>query len=324
MLCAPNRMYGRLTLGQWSWLLAALAAAAWLAATPRTALAQAVTLGGASCGEALSAPILNEWQGMGGQGGRLGCPTGAETVTSTSPQGSAARQATFDKGTILWHTSGPRAGQAYAVIACYRLYFQFGGPSGWLGLPISDAFNTPDGQRQSFEGGVLTYQRAPDECEATHAGEGAAPAWAPGVVERTPLDLFREPVGGDYATAASQSAATRLAAAHYERVRTEAYVLAEPAPGAAPLKLFWSETLGAHQSVATAQGERDALAAGYTFDGLQGYVWAGPTPGAQPLKQFRNAATGRSLLVATPQGEADAASAGFTFVRIEGYAATQP
>jgi hypothetical protein len=65
-------MYGRLTLGQWSWLLAALAAAAWLAATPRTALAQAVTLGGASCGEALSAPILNEWQGMGGQGGRLG------------------------------------------------------------------------------------------------------------------------------------------------------------------------------------------------------------------------------------------------------------
>ena len=123
---------------------------------------------GAVCGQSLSAPILTKWMAAGGPDG-LGCPTGIEMAAPPSPQGSAAREATFGAAAIVWHASGPRAGQTFAVSGCaYRLYFQYGGPGGWLGLPTSDPINTPDGQRQTFEGGVITYRRAYQECAAEH------------------------------------------------------------------------------------------------------------------------------------------------------------
>ncbi len=69
-------------------------------------------------------------------------------------------------------TSGPEAGKAFAVFGCnWRLYFQFGGPGGWLGLPLEDPQNNPDGQSQRFEGGVITATRAYASCDAEPTGE---------------------------------------------------------------------------------------------------------------------------------------------------------
>ncbi len=309
-------------------ILAGLAAIALALAIvpPAVVLAQAPG-GGLACGQTLGGPIFDKWTAMGGAPGPLGCPVAGEAATSTSPQGSKARDATFPAATILWHQSGPRAGQTFAVSGClYRLYFQYGGPSGWLGLPVSDAVNTPDGQRQMFEGGSMTFLRAPNECSAEHSTEAvaAAPAAEPGAPETSPLDQFYDPSRGDYFAAASAAGAARAQSAHYRRLRNEGYVLTHPFPGDAPLKAYWNESLGAHDTVATAEGERDALAAGYVFDGAQGFLYSAPQPGTRPLKLFRNAALGRNLVTATAEGEADAAAQGYVFVRIEGYVLTAP
>jgi len=283
---------------------------------------------GVACGYSLSAPIYNTWADLGGPSGRLGCPIQRETTTSTSLSGSAAREAIFRGGTVIWHTSGAHAGQSYAVVACYPLYFQYGGPSGWLGLPISEAQNTPDGQRQFFEGGSLSFLRSYNACDSAHLGEAhSQPVGATLGAEAKglpPLDLFHDPARGDWALAASQSAVARLLAANYQRVETEASVLDAMTPGATPLKAYWNETSGAHRTVATAQGERDALAEGYTFDGVQGYVWLEPRAGTVALQQFCNGATGHCRLVVTPDDKAQALAEGYGFVRIEGYAPPPP
>ena len=270
-----------------------------------------------NCGTPLSPAVFSVWQSAGGKDGRLGCPTGPEGATATSPRGSTAREARFDNGTIILHQTGPQAGQAYAVAACYRLYFQFGGPGGWLGLPVSEAVNLPDGQRQAFEGGRLTLDRALNACEADHDAASAPAAVASGV-QLTPLDVFRDAAGQDYVSAGSQNTTARLAAAGFSRVRTEARVLADETPGAVPLKLYWNEAAGDHRTVATPQGERDALASGYVFDGVQGFVWPTPLAGSVALKQFRNPGTGRQRLIGDDETEARAQ--GFDFLRIEGYA----
>ena len=103
---------------------------------------------------------------MDGRDGRLGCPLESEGDTASSTKGTAARIAHFEGGEIIRHMTGPLEGQAFAVYACDRLYVQFGGESGRLGLPTSDAINTPDGQRQTFEGGTLRFTRTLDTCEA--------------------------------------------------------------------------------------------------------------------------------------------------------------
>lgn len=146
-------------------------AAAWSPAIPSLARAQNPDAAGGACGVTLSAPIFSKWAALGGAQGRLGCPTAPDGDPAASPQGTAARQAIFRSGTILLHASGPHAGEAFAIWGClFRLYFQYGGPSGWLGLPLADAVNTPDGQRQTFEGGEMRYLRAPDTCAAERLG----------------------------------------------------------------------------------------------------------------------------------------------------------
>lgn len=316
--------------GQVRMISGAGALSAWLVLAPTGLIAApaespptAGLAGGAACGQTLSAPILGEWRALGGETGRLGCPTDHEADTSASPQGSGGRAATFTGGTVVWHTSGPRAGQAYSVVACYRRYFQFGGPGGWLGLPVNDAENTPDGQRQMFEGGSLTYNRSLDSCDEEHGAQiaNAAPSLN-AAAAKAPLDLFRAPAGDDFESVAAQNATARAVAAQYARVRTEALVFAEPGPDLTPLKLYQSAS-GAHVTVATLQGER-AQGDGTTFYGVQGYVWTRPVAGAVSLKQYRNAATGHEMLIATAHGQADAQAAGYVFERIEGYAPPAP
>ncbi|MGH7024820.1 MAG: LGFP repeat-containing protein [Caulobacteraceae bacterium] len=277
-----------------------------------------------ACGHRLSPPILAKWKELGGATGALGCPTADETPGSTSPQGSKANEADFVSGMILWHVTGPRAGQTFALTGCiWRLYFQYGGPSGWLGLPTDDPENFPDGRRQSFEGGRITYLRAPNNCSAEHSSEmSQAPPAAARPTATSPLDAWFDPARNDHLSAASAYVAKAAANAHYQRVGPQARVLDAAAPGTAPLKLFWNNAKGDHLTTATDEGERNAFASGYEFEASQGFVWTDPHPGAVTLEQFRDPASGRHWLTAGPDEAAQAKAAGYRFERIEGYAPT--
>jgi hypothetical protein len=307
-------------LATWA-IIAVSLIGAFLLASP--AVAQTADVSSA-CGRQLSAPVLAKWTAMGGAGGVLGCPQTPEMPGSTSPVGTKAREADFAAGMILWHADGPRAGQTFAVTGCiFRLYFQYGGPSGWLGLPTDDPTNFPDGQRQTFEGGRVTYLRAPNDCSAERTVEVAAarppPPDKPNA-PTSPLDAFFDAARGDHLSAASAGVVKTALAANYQRIGNQSAVFDDAVPGAAPLKLFWNESIGDHLATATVEGERDAFANGYQFEASQGFVWTDPRPGARALQQFSDPVTGHHWLVATPDEEAEARSKGYVFQRIEGYA----
>ncbi len=301
-----------------------------LVGAPPAALSQPGSDSGIACGVDLSGPIYAKWRELLGDTGRLGCPTTKEIEILKTPYGTGGRQGTFigrDKlgAAILWHETGPHAGQTIAVYGCfYRLYMQYGGPNGWLGLPTGDPANTPDGQIQPFEGGSITMYRAEKLCQAARSAEAPPRVAAADASGKAALDLFFDPSRGDYLTTATIAGAEAAAAANYQRVRNEAYVFTEKGPGLEPLKLFWNETRGDNATVGTADGERAMLAAGYEFGGTQGYVYIDPQPGTKPLKLYWNAEREDFLLTATPEGDADAAASGYRFVRIEGYAPAAP
>ena len=309
-----------------TWAVVAFCAfGALLLASP--AAAQTPDAAGA-CGHKLSAPVLAKWNAMGAADGPLGCPKTDEMAGSTSPTGATAREADFTAGMILWHSDGPRAGQTFAVTGCiWRLYFQYGGPSGWLGLPTDDPANFPDGQRQAFEGGRVTYLRAPNDCSAERTVELAQsrpPPSAAAPPPTSPLDAFFDAARGDHLSAASAGVIKTALAANYQRVGNQSAVFSEAVTGAAPLKLFWNETLGDHVATATAEGERDAFAKGYQFEASQGFVWTDPHPGARTLAQYRDPAGAHHWLTASPDDVAEAKAKGFVFERIEGYAPASP
>jgi len=293
---------------------------------PATAAAQSDKPGSGGCGSGLSEAVAGAWRDLGGEQGRLGCPTAREAAGAASPQGSADRVAAFGQnGMIVVALTGTRAGQAFAVSGgCYRLYVQYGGTSGWLGLPIGEQENTPDGSIQRFEGGVMRWQRAVDDCEAEQTAQapGAAAAAASDAQSAplTPLDIFEDPATGDRVSLAAAGSVAEATAAGYRRLRSEARVLAAEATGTTRLKLYVNEAANLREVLASAQSERDALARGYAFEAGQGWIWIDPRPGTVPLKLYRDPVTGRTRLAAGPEDEQDAAARGYSFVRIEGYA----
>ena len=281
---------------------------------------------GVACGYVLSPAVYGAWQSVGAEGGRLGCATAKEVPSSNSPRGSAARVAVFGQnGEIVLHVSGAHAGQAYVVSGCfYRLYFQLGGTGGWLGMPLGDAENIPDGSRQAFEGGTMRYGRVLDNCEATQAPATETPPAAPTAESQISLDLFENPTTGDRMSLASPGSITQALAAGYEKLRGQARVLIDAEPGAVRLKLYEDEARGLHELLATPQSERDALTAGLAFEAGQGFVWTDPRPGVVALKLYRDPATGQTRLTASPEDESEATAKGYAFVRIEGYADPAP
>ena len=106
--------------------------------------------------------IYTEWNTLGGAGG-VGRPvsaTSAVTATKIAPNtaGSTATGQTFSGGVIYSITSNQARGQVHGVTEpFYDLYVAAGGPTGSLGLPISEVIvDTVTGLRtQKFEGGSL-------------------------------------------------------------------------------------------------------------------------------------------------------------------------
>ncbi|MBS0410320.1 MAG: hypothetical protein JSR86_10430 [Proteobacteria bacterium] len=310
------------------WLVI-LASGAGLAGLGRPAPALADTPSaaapGMACDTALSPPILQKWTELGGQNG-LGCPTARESTSVKTQGGSVGHEADFAANGgagIFWHASGAYAGQTYAVRGCnYRLYVQYGGPRGWLGLPIGEPQNNPDGQTQAFEGGVISYQRADRSCSAERGAPPPPPVGAHDVAveqaPKVPLGLYFDSASGDHLT--TSTGLPPQLADFYQTVRQEASVYGEHPPGAVTLKLFFKESTGDYATVATPEGERDVQAAGYEFAGGQGFVFPTPQPGTVALKLYVNADKHDYFLAATPESQAEAEGAGYVFVRIEGYA----
>lgn len=313
-----------------SWMMAAN-----LAASPALAQAPAATSAtpgmtpatGMACDTPLSPPVYSKWTELGGKDG-VGCPTAREATSVKTRSGSVGHEADFsDHGGagIFWHASGAHAGQTYAVRGCYyRLYVQYGGPRGWLGLPVGEPQNNPDGQTQSFEGGTIDYQRADHSCSATRAAEEAAPTVGShdvplADVHLVPLGLYFDSASGDHMTTATGLPAQL--ADFYQTVRQEAQVYQEHPPGAVALKLYFKEATGDYATVATPEGERDVQSAGYEFAGLQGYVFPGPQAGLVALKLYVSADHKDYFLAASAASIGEAEAAGYQFLRIEGYAA---
>ncbi len=176
MVFALHQRVGALMSSFALWLGAAFAstalgigACAAAQADPEPAAASPVP---AACGFKLGALAFHEWTLLGGDEGRLGCPTADETDIPASSKGTKSRELVFgDRGAIFTILPGPGLEHAVAISDCYRLFYQYGGASGWLGLPLGDALNTPDGRKQAYEGGEIRFGRALDSCEATRTGE---------------------------------------------------------------------------------------------------------------------------------------------------------
>jgi LGFP repeat len=130
--------------------------------------------GVSACGHTLGSGIYDKWQQLGGEGGLLRCAASDEAEAGASPQGTTGRYAFFNKdgngGLIVWHGTGPRAGQAFEVHGCiFKLYQSLGGTGSWLGFPISDEYDEYDvegGRRSDFENGFIFWNAQTRVCQA--------------------------------------------------------------------------------------------------------------------------------------------------------------
>ena len=106
----------------------------------------------------VSSNIYTKWTGLGGLTGLLGI-VWTDQAAVTSSTAVTANGQTFTGGAIYSLTSGTYSGSTFAVIgAVNTVYNQYGGPTGALGLPISDDIAQPGGTHyQQFEGGKITY-----------------------------------------------------------------------------------------------------------------------------------------------------------------------
>lgn len=123
-----------------------------------------------ACEYFLGAGLYDKWKQMGGENGKLGCPTMNETEAESSPQGTTGRITQFSKGDggfIIRHGSGRFSGTAFEVSGCmFKIYSSLGGTGSWLGFPIKDGYNISTGARQDFEEGYILWDSKTSVCQA--------------------------------------------------------------------------------------------------------------------------------------------------------------
>ncbi|WP_164860538.1 alpha/beta hydrolase-fold protein [Rhodococcus sp. X156] len=111
---------------------------------------------GATEGVAVTGAIAVKWNQLGGANSLIGTPTSAERDVPGVP---GARVASFTNGEIYWS----QATGAQAVQGAIRArYNELGGPTGLLGLPVTDERTTPNGvgrfnQFQGSGGGYIYW-----------------------------------------------------------------------------------------------------------------------------------------------------------------------
>lgn len=93
--------------------------------------------------------IRRTWHAAGWATGGLGLPT-----TSERAGPSSSRQNRFQNGDVHW---SPTTGAHVVFGGICQYWWSLGGPSSWLGLPISGEYAVPGGRRSDFVGGSITY-----------------------------------------------------------------------------------------------------------------------------------------------------------------------
>ena len=81
----------------------------------------------------------------------LGLPTSDEMNV---PGVAGARMNTFQGGAIYW---SPTTGAHVVYGAIFALYKSLGGPTSFLGLPISDELGIPGGRVSDFQNGEIVW-----------------------------------------------------------------------------------------------------------------------------------------------------------------------
>lgn len=114
-----------------------------------------VVLGGAF---SVKDPLFSRWKSLGGVQG-LGSAVSAEAALTSGVTQSTANTQVFRKGQLFNITSGLNSGRLLTVAQpIYDHYLANGGPTQFLGLPVSDEMILADGRRrQGFEGGSIEY-----------------------------------------------------------------------------------------------------------------------------------------------------------------------
>jgi len=122
------------------------------------------------CGYTLGRALHDKWIQMGGETGKLGCPTADAVAAPASPQGTSGQWVQFAKGDggyLIQHESGPYLGKVFEVTGCmFKLYASQGATRSWLGFPVGDGFETAPGARQEFEGGYVVWDAKTYQCQA--------------------------------------------------------------------------------------------------------------------------------------------------------------
>lgn len=117
----------------------------------------------------------------------IGVNLGEVTQAPVSSFGTTAFCASTrdGKGALYCHASGQRKGHVYHVRGGIGWYYhdKIGGPSSFLGLPLSDEAPVAEGQRSTFEGGFIVWKSRDDTVSVydTRARSGAK------LVEHAPL-----------------------------------------------------------------------------------------------------------------------------------------
>lgn len=113
---------------------------------------------------AVNAAFYTEWTAGGGGINGLGSPVSSTSsitaaVIAPATAGTTASAQLFAKGAIYSITSGPNRGKVFSVLQpLYTLYAAQSGPTGTLGLPVSEIYQlSATVYKQNFEGGALQY-----------------------------------------------------------------------------------------------------------------------------------------------------------------------
>jgi len=127
-------------------------------------------------------PIAAKWIASGAATGPLGAPTGS-AMAFTSLSGIVGNSQTFSGGAIFGITSGSGAGQAWISTGpILARYLALSGPSGLLGVPLSDIFTSGAALRQNFETGYIDLQPGATTAVEHYNPRKPAVTVAPGIV----------------------------------------------------------------------------------------------------------------------------------------------
>ncbi len=107
--------------------------------------------------QAVMNPVLAKWAALKYENGAAGRPSAAATAFASQSGYSGVAQA-FTGGVIYGITNSNLTGQGFFVSGpVLARYLAAGGPSGELGVPLSDQFVTNGISQQNFENGYISY-----------------------------------------------------------------------------------------------------------------------------------------------------------------------